>query len=133
LKEINKQKRITTGQLKTMLSGFHPNTPISFGSSKYRKRPLVFYRFHFNDMDTLLIELNEIDECSIPVSECDCRITVSEILKGIEPYKDDTWVSFGATVDAVPLEFHSIEKAVAINLLQTQEPKWIVGEGTAIE
>jgi len=126
--DMKRQKRTTVGYLKKFLSGCDPNMPITFGSSRYRKRPLIFYRFHFSGMDKLLIELNELDKGSEDISECEARITVSDILKELNAYDDDIIVSFGSSLDAVPLEFRDIEKAVAINLIQTEEPQWEVSD-----
>lgn len=123
---MNRNKTTTVGSLKKFLADCDPNMQITFGSSRYRKRPLIFYRFHFNDKDMLLIELNELDKDSENISECEYRITVSYLLKGLSAYDDDIIVFFGYSKDAVPLEFGNIEKIVAINLVQTEEPKWII-------
>lgn len=116
-------EKLTVKYLKRFLADCDPNMEIAFGASKYRKRPLVFYRFHYNDTDMLLVELNELDSNSENISECECRITVSEFLEGLRAFDDDVIVFFGSSLDASPLEFSDIQKAVAINLIQPEEPK----------
>ncbi len=120
--------RLTVGELMTFLQTCDPEMKVTFGASKYRKRPLVFYRFKMRGPKLLQIELSELDKASEPTSECEERITVSEILNTLVHYPDDTLIHFGSSIDAVPLEFSNLEKIVAINLIQTQEPKWVVGD-----
>ena len=51
---------LTVGELKSALSGLPDDMQVTFGSSRYSKRPLIFYRFKKRD-DGLQIELNELD------------------------------------------------------------------------
>jgi len=124
--------RVNVGGLKRFLSNFSPEAEITFGSSKYRKRPLIFYRFKCRGEDLLQIELNEIDENFDPTSEIDCRPTVQEFLRYLDGWPDDAEVTFGCSLDAVPFEFRDISQVVAINLEQTEEPKWEVHDGCYI-
>jgi len=115
---------LTVGKLKTFLETVDPENEITFGSSKYRKRPLIFYRFKTRGEKLLQIELNEIDQDHEPISEIDCRPMVKDFLKELKTWDDDWEITFGSSLDAVPLVFHSITNVIAINLVQNQEPKW---------
>lgn len=120
------KNKITVRELREFLENVDPETEITFGSSKYSKRPLIFYRFKTKGPKLLLIELNELDQNFDPVSEIDCRPTVSDFLKQLGREIDDWEVFFGSSMDAVPLEFRSITNVVSINLEQNQEPEWKV-------
>ena len=117
-------KKLYVKDLRSFLSEVDPNSTITFGSSKYRKRPLIFYRFKTRGEKLLQIELNEIDQNFEPVSEIDCRPIVGDFLHQLNLWEDDYEVIFGSSLDAVPLEFRNMELAVSINLEQNQEPKW---------
>jgi hypothetical protein len=119
-------KRPTAGELKKFLRNVDPDTEITFGASKYRKRPLIFYRFKQRGERLLCIELEELDQDSEPASEIDCRLTVGEFLERLAPWEDDFEIDFGSSMDAVPLEFREIKTVVAINLEQIQAPNWKV-------
>jgi len=119
-------KRITVGEITKALAGLPRYTEITFGSSKYRKRPLVFYRFKSRGKTLLQIELNELDHSSENDSELESRRTVGEFLDELCRWKDSDEVIFGSTVDAVPLEFLSVKQVVAFNLDQVQIPKYRV-------
>jgi hypothetical protein len=120
------EKRLTVGELRKYLTSMPPDMEITFGSSKYRKRPLEFVRCKSKGKKLLFIELHEIDQDSDPVSECDVRPTVGDFLKNLQLWEDDCEITFGASIDAVPLEFRNLSTVVAVNLAQNQEPKWKV-------
>ncbi len=118
---------LTVGKLCNFLSKVPPDTEITFGSSKYRMRPLVFYRFKMRGDDLLQIELNEIDGNFFgPISEIDSRPTAERFLEFLTKLPADVEITFGASLDAVPLEFRDLSIVVGINLEQTVEPKWKV-------
>ena len=122
----NHKNVLTAGKLKAFLQKVAPDTEITFGSSKYRKRPLIFYRFKTRGEKLLQIELNEIDQSSEPASEIDCRPIVRDFLRQLNVWEDDYEIIFGSSLEAVPLEFRSITNVVAINLEQNEEPEWKV-------
>lgn len=70
---------ITVEEFTEQLSSYTPETEVTFGSSTYSNRPLIFYRFKRWAEDVLLIELNEIDEGYRSTPEHLYRITVGEI------------------------------------------------------
>lgn len=117
-------QKVTVGQIKHFLASVNPKSHITFGSSKYSQRPLIFYRFKRRGDNLLQIELNELDNTDDAVSEFECRETVEYFLKQLNDCLDNWEFTFGATIDASPLEFDSIENVVAINLAQTEEPEW---------
>ena len=124
---MDKQKNsLKIGELKRFLEKIDPQTEITFGSSKFRKRPLIFYRFKSRGEKLLSIELNEIDKAYEPISEIDCRPTVGKFLDHLNHWEDDCDIIFGCSMDAVPLEFRNIKTVVAINLEQNEEPNWRV-------
>jgi hypothetical protein len=120
---------LTVGKLREQLNRYPFDVEITFGSSKYRQRPLVFYRFKQRGEDILQIELNELEEdVSEPVSEHECRKTVGYFLEQLSGWDDHFFISFGATIDASPLKFTEITPLVGINLDQPEKPEWKVGE-----
>ncbi len=122
----DKNKILTVGKLRTFLEAVAPENEITFGSSKYGKRPLVFYRFKTRGEKLLQIELNEIDQNCEPESEIDCRPIVKDFLRELILWGDDWEVTFGTSLDTVPLEFRNITNVVAINLEQNEEPRWSI-------
>lgn len=114
---------LTVGQLKGKLAEVDRNYQITFGSSFYRKRPLIFYRFKIRGEKLLQIELNEIDQAWEPQSEQESRETVGYFLDYLNEYEDDFGITFGSSIDASPLIFKSFSKALSINLYQPETPK----------
>jgi len=117
---------LTVGYLKKKLSEVDRDFQITFGSSYYRKRPLIFYRFKIRGDKLLQIELNEIDQSLEPTSEQENRETVGYFIDHLKEFEDDVEITFGSSIDASPLVFDSISKALSINLVQPEEPKWEV-------
>lgn len=122
----NNKNILTVGELRRFLEKVDRDTEITFGASKFRRRPLIFYRFKERGEKLLQIELNEIDQNMEPTSEIDCRPEVGDFLEQLKIWKDDYEITFGSSLDAVPLEFRSLANVVAINLEQNQEPEWKV-------
>lgn len=123
----NMENMLTVGKFRELLNKYPYNSEITFGSSKYRHRPLIFYRFKQKGDDLLLIELNELDySIQEPASEHEHRKTVRYFLEQLSGWDDDFFISFGSTIDASPLEFVEVVPLVGINLDQPHEPKWIV-------
>ncbi|MBY7997986.1 hypothetical protein KW438_21490 [Vibrio fluvialis] len=99
-------KELTVGDLLDCICGLPDDMPITFGSSKYSKRPLIFYRFKARGDDLLQIELNEIDNETWEEddSELHLRITVGLLREEINRFwKPTDRVIFGSTLDAIPL------------------------------
>lgn len=106
----------------------HPHhLPITFGSSKYRKRPLVFYRTKLRGKRHIDIELSELDDSDTPNCEHERRITVGNLIEKLSQCHDYE-LTFSGCLDASPLEFVGMEQALSINLDQPQKPEWRVVE-----
>lgn len=114
-------KQLTVGELLSYLNNFPPEMEITFGSSKYTARPLIFYRFKQRGDDLLQIELNEL-EADPPETEQSNRKTAEYFIKQLKLWPSETFIEFGATIDAVSLEFGSLSNVIAINLEQNEEP-----------
>ncbi len=117
-------KTLTVGQLRKFLETVDRENEITFGSTKYSQRPLIFYRFKQRGEKLLQIELNELEDESDQTSEIDHRKTVGDFLdyfNGPGPNIDDWQIEFGSSLDGVVLEFRSIKNAVAINLEQNSD------------
>ena len=111
-------KILTVGELRVFLKGENPKKEITFGSSKYTRRPLIFNRTKSKGEKLLYIELSEIDESYEPELEIDNRISVEELLHHLGLYEDDWEITFGSSLDGIPLEFRNITNVVSINLEQ---------------
>ena len=59
-----KARLLTVGTLRRFLEKQPPDTEITFGASKSRQRPLIFFRFKIRGPNLLQIELNELDRAS---------------------------------------------------------------------
>ncbi|MEZ9627867.1 hypothetical protein [Aliivibrio fischeri] len=97
---------LTVGELLEIIGELPDDMPITFGSSKYSKKPLVFYRFKTRGADVLQIELNEIDNetWADEDSELNSRITVGYLRGEINQFwKSTDHVVFGSTADAINL------------------------------
>lgn len=116
--------KFTVGKLKEILKNVDQNSEITFGSSKFTKRPLIFNRFKTKGEKLLLIELSELDDVFEPSSENEHRPIVKHFLDSLSTWDDDYIITFGSTMDAVPLEFKDVSNVVGINLEQTKEPQW---------
>ncbi len=100
------KRELTVGELLEIIQGLPDDMPITFGSSKYSKKPLIFYRFKARGDELLQIELNEIDNESWDAedSELHARITVGDLRQEIHRFwKASDRVIFGSTMDAIPL------------------------------
>lgn len=117
--------KLTVGELRKKLESCPPETQITFGSSKYSMRPLIFYRVKQRGENYLQIELNELDEkIHDPVAECTCREIVRDFLDKLKLWPDECEISFGATMDAAALEFTGFSNVLGINLDQPAEPTY---------
>ena len=97
---------LTVGELLAVIRDLPSDMPITFGSSKYSKKPLIFYRFKARGDDLLQVELNEIDSESWGEqdSELHSRITIGDLREEIcKFWKSTDKVIFGSTIDAIPL------------------------------
>ena len=121
---MGNSKTLTVGKLKAFLKKFDPDTEITFGSSTYSMKPLIFSRFKDRGENLLHIEVNELDDmegAENPLSENELRQTVEYFLKHLEYCNDGACIIFGSTT--VTLEFKSMKQVVAINLEQNKPPK----------
>ena len=117
-------KIMTVGQFRKILGTFDRDNEVTFGSTKYTQRPLIFYRFKQRGENLLQIELNELEDEKSPEAEIDNRKTVGFFLdyfNGPGPNIDNWEIEFGASMDGVSLDFRSIKNAVAINLEQNAD------------
>jgi hypothetical protein len=114
----------TVGELMETLQKHPEDTEVTFGSSTYSKRPLIFYRFKQRGPNLLSIELSEVGDGDEPKLEIDNRITVGEIIKELKQRESTDLVDFGCTIDAVPLELRSVTNVVSFNLQQGEPPDW---------
>ncbi len=118
-------KNLTVKKLKTFLGSVAPETKITFGSSRYSMKPLIFNKVEFEDNRILYIHLIELDDMNgdaIPQSEHELRITASFLLDLIKQYPDIAVVSFGSTMsDAMHLNFNEISSVIAIDLVQPDQ------------
>ena len=114
------KKDLTVGELRQFLKNKNTEEEITFGSSKFRMRPLIFYRFKKVEEKKLQIELSEIDPNFHPMAEIDNRKTVGYFLEQLESWDDNISITFGTTLDGIPLEFRNIRNVVAINLEQNE-------------
>ncbi len=119
---------LTVGALRKILRAYPADTKVTFGASKYRMRPLIFYRTKERDEKLLQVELNELDSNCEPASEHECRITVQELLDHMKLWGDDVEITFGSSMDAVALEFTAARTVLAIDLAQPGTPHYKVRE-----
>ncbi len=121
----SQKHKLTVGSLLKDLSRFPRDTPVTFGSSRWTARTLIFYRFKIRGPESLQIELSELSEFGAG-PEHESRITAGYIvdyLSGLPPQRE---VFFGCTMDACPLELESVTPAVSFNLAQPESPKYVV-------
>lgn len=118
---------MTVGEFKAMFSNFPQDSMVTFGSSSYSRRPLVFYRTKIRDEKFLTIELTELilypldPDALVPEPEHEQRITVAEFMQHLNV--DDDWqLAFAGTIDASGLELKAVVPAVAIDLVQPELP-----------
>ena len=115
----------TVGMLRANLSSIDPETEITFGSSKFLKRPLVFQKIKSYGPKIALVVLDELDKTSgINASEREKRITVRHFLDLLEGYEDDNEVSFSCDSEASPYFFKAAKQVVAIDLDQPINGNW---------
>ena len=115
-------ENLTIGKLKKQIENLSSNMEVTFGSSKHSKRPLIFYRFKFRGDDLLQIELSELNpQYDKNVSELDGRITVSDLKKELNQWKDSDRITFGSTIDALDLILSNPSVVFSFNLDQPDE------------
>ncbi len=118
---------IKAGELKRLLATMPPDAVVTFGSSSFSRRPLVFFRTKKRGEKLLCIEVNELfddpENFLTPEPEHEHRLTAGDLLKDLD-VPDDWDIAFGTTIDGRPLEFQALHLAVAIDLRQTGKPEW---------
>jgi hypothetical protein len=115
-------KNLTIGDLRNQIVNLPSNMEITFGSSKHSKRPLIFYRFKVRGDDLLHIELSELNpQDDKNISELDGRITVADLKKQLNEWKDTDRITFGSTIDAIDLIPSNPNVVFSFNLNQPDE------------
>lgn len=111
---------LTVKELNDAISAVDDSLEITFGSSRYSKRPLIFYRFKRRGDDLLQIELNELEgEYFDDIAEIDDRITVGKLRDELSAWKPTDKVIFGSTAsDAIPLFSQGPRAVFSFNLDQ---------------
>lgn len=126
---------MTIGDFRELLKQFPHNYVITFGSSSFTRRPLVYNRIKPYGNGVVFFELTEIscnprlehDAYGIPEPEHEQRITVARLLEDMRNIPDKTIIEFGGTTDCAPLKFKNMEAAVAINFIQEGPPLMVEG------
>ena len=118
------EDKLTVGHLRKLLSDYPPTMEVTFGATKFTKRPLFYHRFKVRGEKLIQLELNELEPGIADISECEDRITVGTLLDGIDGLDDDWEIILGASIDCAPLVFDSITPVVAFNIVQPKEPKY---------
>ena len=114
-------------ELISVLAQYPDDMLITFGSTKYRKRPLIFYRTKIRGEKHLSIELNELDGSDPDMTEWSRRITVGDLIRNLSGCED--WeVSFTGAVDGSPIVLDKIVPVIAIDLDQPTPPNFRVIE-----
>ncbi|USD22776.1 hypothetical protein MJO52_06465 [Microbulbifer variabilis] len=115
------EEQLTVGELLEATEGLSNDAEVTFGSSRYSKRPLRFYRFKRRGEDLLQIELNEMDgDDWEDESELDSRITVGELREHLQAWKPSDRITFGSTAsDAIPLYSTNPAAVFSLNLDQS--------------
>jgi hypothetical protein len=115
-------ENLTVGKLEELISDLPSDMEITFGSSRFSKRPLIFYRFKRRGDDHLQLELNEIDNEGLPEdSELDHRITVGDLKEQLSYWKNTDRITFGSTLDAIRLVADKPNTVFSFNLNQRLE------------
>ena len=122
---VAKKYDLTVGSLLKELRRFDRDTVVTFGSSQWTARPLIFYRFKRRGAESIQMELNELFEFGSG-PEHESRITVGRIVDGLEGMPEHWELFFGCTVDAAPLKLEKIVHSVAFDLTQPDTPPYVV-------
>jgi len=122
------KKRILVSELLSKLAEYPEEMPITFGASKYRKRPLIFNRTKKRGEKLICIEVVELDAGTLRKPEWNFRITVGDLIRHLSNCGPDWEIDFGCSTDAVPLVFEKLQPILSIDLDQPTEPKWRVIE-----
>jgi len=120
----NSNHKLTVGLLRKLLSGYPLSMEVTFGATKFNKRPLFYYRFKVRGEKLIQLELSELEPGSEDISECEGRITVKTLLDGVKGLENDWEIVLGSSNDCAPLVFDSITPIVAFNIVQPKEPRY---------
>jgi hypothetical protein len=120
----NSDNKLTVGLLRELLSDYPLSMEVTFGATKFNKRPLFYYRFKVRGEKLIQLELNELEGGSEDISECEGRITVETLLDGVKGLEDDWQIVLGSSNDRAPLVFDSITPVVAFNIIQPNEARY---------
>ena len=115
---------VSLGQVLSILGEYPEDTELTFGSSTFSQRPLIFFRCKKRGPTHICVELNELvdDDAYIPKPEHELRKTVGDLIRSLSVFPEHYQISFGCTIDAAPLKFAGITSAVSINLIQDEPP-----------
>jgi hypothetical protein len=119
------KETFTVGDLRKALAEFNHQDEVTFGSTTFTARPLIFFRTKVRGEKLIQIELNELDE-SHEEPEHANRLTVEQLLSHLENLSDDWEVTFGSSMDASSLSFGSVTQTASINLVQLRRSNWRV-------
>ena len=122
---------LIVGELRKLLEQQPHSQPVEFDGVTYRQRRLTFFRVKHRGETLVHIELNELeDRENAAVPEEACELLVGELLDSLAGYQATCEVTFGSTIDAVPLQFREAETAFVIRLEQNQRPKYRVAQAS---
>ena len=107
----------TAGEFKKYLSPLLDDMEITFGSSKFTKRPLVFYRCKVRGDNIIQIELSELDDKD-QEQEYINRKTIKFFREYFQDVSDTTEIVFSYTSDTKELFLESISFALSLNFEQ---------------
>lgn len=108
---------ITAGDLKKYFAPFPDSMEINFGSSKFSKRPLIFYRCKVRGENLIQIELSELDDEEDDPEYLNRR-TIGFFREYFQDIPDTTDVIFGSTIDGKKLILDSISTVLTFNFDQ---------------
>lgn len=110
------QPLITVGAFRKELLAVPSDTEITFGSSRFRKLPLVFNTVEPSGENCYHIELSELEPDNISAHEPITRFTAGEILKQLEPLPDAYELGFGCDVEGNILQYKATKTVLSVVL-----------------
>ena len=108
---------ITVGDLKKYYAPLPDDMEITFGSSKFSKRPLVLYRCKVRGDNLIQIELSELDDEEEDPEYLN-RKTIGYFREYFQDTPDTTEILFGSTIDGKELILNSINTVLSFNFDQ---------------
>lgn len=115
------QETTTAKELRTKLQSVPPDTEITFGTSRFLKLPLVFYRIKIWGENSYIIELNELMRDEPHTHEPEQRITAEYLLEQLDGISDNSEISFGSDTEANLLQYGGCKQVLNIIIDQDVE------------